>query len=111
LSVQFSDRYTAADGFFNQGLKRYEAGMQHIWETNFISDIQSAKVDKREVKGAGVSITQFEIAGNSLIGHLAQWPAGALSQSALPRRWSNSARPAILRLCSALVQGVRHPSI
>jgi mannose-6-phosphate isomerase-like protein (cupin superfamily) len=71
----FSDRYAAADGYFNQGLKRYEAGMQHIWETNFISDIQTAKVDKREAKGAGVSITQFEIAGNSLIGHLAQWPA------------------------------------
>ena len=72
----FSDRYSGADGFFNQGLKRYESGMQHIWETNFITDIQSATVDKREEKGAGVSITQFELAGNSLIGHLAQWPAG-----------------------------------
>lgn len=71
----FSDRYGAADGYFNQGIKRYESGMQHIWETNFISDIQTATVDKREVKGAGVSITQFEIAGNSLIGHLAQWQA------------------------------------
>ena len=72
---QFTDRYSAAEGFFDQGLKRYEAGMQHIWETNFISDIQTASVDKREVKGAGVGITQFEISGNSLIGHLATWPA------------------------------------
>ncbi|HEX2929603.1 MAG TPA: hypothetical protein VHV54_07805 [Candidatus Binatia bacterium] len=72
----FSDRYTGAEGFFNQGQKRYESGMQHIWETNFITDIQSATIDKREVKGAGVSITQFELAGNSLIGHLAQWPSG-----------------------------------
>jgi len=72
----FADRYSAAEGYFNQGHKRYESGMQHIWETNFITDIQSASVDKREVKGAGVSITQFELAGNSLIGHLAQWPAG-----------------------------------
>jgi oxalate decarboxylase/phosphoglucose isomerase-like protein (cupin superfamily) len=72
----FADRYSAAEGYFNQGLKRYESGMQHIWETNFITDIQSASIDRREVKGAGVSITQFELAGNSLIGHLAQWPAG-----------------------------------
>ncbi|TMA98029.1 MAG: cupin domain-containing protein [Deltaproteobacteria bacterium] len=72
----FADRYSAAEGYFNQGHKRYESGMQHIWETNFITDIQSASIDKREVKGAGVSITQFELAGNSLIGHLAQWPAG-----------------------------------
>jgi oxalate decarboxylase/phosphoglucose isomerase-like protein (cupin superfamily) len=72
----FADRYSGVDGFFNQGQKRYESGMQHIWETNFITDIQSASIDKREVKGAGVSITQFELSGNSLIGHLAQWPAG-----------------------------------
>src|SRR6266508_624621 len=72
----FAERYSAADGFFNEGQKRYESGMQHIWETNFITDIQSASIDKREVKGAGVSITQFELSGNALIGHVAQWPAG-----------------------------------
>ena len=44
-------------------------------ETNFIMDIQSANLGEREVKGAGVRITQFELSGNSLIGHLAQWPA------------------------------------
>ena len=72
----FSDRYSGADGFFNVGQKRYESGMQHIWETNFIMDIQSAALGQREVKGAGVRITQFELSGNGLIGHLAQWPAG-----------------------------------
>src|SRR5713226_4289312 len=72
----FSDRYSGGEGFFNVGQKRYEMGMQHIWETNFIMDIQSASLDQREVKGAGVRITQFELSGNGLIGHLAQWPAG-----------------------------------
>ena len=71
----FSERYSGADGYFNVSQKRYESGMQHIWETNFIMDIQSANLDQREVKGAGVRITQFELSGNSLIGHLAQWPA------------------------------------
>ena len=72
----FSDRYSGAEDFFNVGQKRYESGMQHIWETNFIMDIQTAPLDQREVKGAGVRITQFELSGNGLIGHLAQWPAG-----------------------------------
>ena len=72
----FTDRYVGAEGYFNVGQKRYEAGMQHIWETNFITDIQSAALDQRDVKGAGVRITQFELSGNGLIGHLAQWPAG-----------------------------------
>jgi len=72
----FTDRYAGVEGYFNMGQKRYEAGMQHIWETNFIMDIQSAALDQRDVKGAGVRITQFELAGNGLIGHLAQWPGG-----------------------------------
>ena len=73
---EFSDRYSGAEDFFNVGQKRYESGMQHIWETNFIMDVRSAALDERTVKGAGVRITQFELSGNSLIGHLAQWPAG-----------------------------------
>jgi oxalate decarboxylase/phosphoglucose isomerase-like protein (cupin superfamily) len=73
---RFSNRYAGQEDFFSVGQKRYEKGMQHIWETNFIPDIQSAALDQREVKGSGVRITQFELAGNSLIGHLATWPAG-----------------------------------
>jgi oxalate decarboxylase/phosphoglucose isomerase-like protein (cupin superfamily) len=72
----FSRRYAGEEDFFSVGKKRYESGMQHIWETNFIPDVRSASLDLRDVKGAGVHITQFELAGNSLIGHLAQWPSG-----------------------------------
>jgi oxalate decarboxylase/phosphoglucose isomerase-like protein (cupin superfamily) len=72
----FSERYSGSEDFFKVGQKRYEHGMQHIWETNFIADVQSANLDARDVKGSGVRITQFELSGNSLIGHLAQWPAG-----------------------------------
>jgi len=75
-SYQFSDRYQGEVNFFTMGKKRYEMGMQHIWETNFIADIQSAGLDTREVKGAGVQITQFEASGNGLIGHLSEWPMG-----------------------------------
>lgn len=47
-----------------------------IWETNFIPDVRTALVDPADVKGKDVHLTQFEIAGNSLIGHLAKWPIG-----------------------------------
>jgi mannose-6-phosphate isomerase-like protein (cupin superfamily) len=47
-----------------------------IWETNFIPDVRTAMVDAADMKGQGVQLTQFEIAGNSLIGHLAKWPVG-----------------------------------
>lgn len=73
---EFSDRYAGQDNYFSVGTKRYETGMQHIWETNFIPDVRVAALDSRDVKGAGVQLTQFELAGNELIGHISQWPAG-----------------------------------
>lgn len=72
----FSDRYQGQEDFFTVGTKRYDLGMQHIWETNFIADINSASLEEQEVKGAGVQITQFEATGNTLVGHLSEWPEG-----------------------------------
>jgi len=77
----FSDRYRGEEDYFSVGQKRYEEGMQHVWETNFIPDVRSVSVDAREVKGAGVQITQFELSGNGLIGHIAQWPAGSYQKA------------------------------
>ena len=48
----------------------------YLWETNFIPDIRTAQIDPSERKGPGLLLTQFEIASNSLIGHLAEWPVG-----------------------------------
>jgi oxalate decarboxylase/phosphoglucose isomerase-like protein (cupin superfamily) len=72
----FGERYAGEDTYFNVGSKRYKKGIANVWETNFISDIGSADLEMEEEKGAGVLITCFEISGNSLIGHISQWPAG-----------------------------------
>jgi oxalate decarboxylase/phosphoglucose isomerase-like protein (cupin superfamily) len=72
----FSDRYGGQSDYFNVGSKRYELDRQHIWETNFIADVIAASLGARDIKGAGVELTQFELAGNGLIGHVSQWPAG-----------------------------------
>lgn len=72
----FSDRYAGEEDFFAVGKKRYRTGLQNLWETNFIPDIKAAAVEEQERKGSGVKITQFEMSGNTLIGHLSEWPAG-----------------------------------
>jgi oxalate decarboxylase/phosphoglucose isomerase-like protein (cupin superfamily) len=72
----FFDRYQGEEDFFGVGKKRYTHGLQNIWETNFIPDIKAAFLDELELKGAGLRLTQFEISGNSLIGHLGEWPVG-----------------------------------
>jgi hypothetical protein len=71
----FSDRFAGEEDYFTVGTKRYPKGNIHVWETNFITDILSAEVDEHESKGAGVRLTQFQMAGNSLIAHVSRWPA------------------------------------
>lgn len=71
----FSDRFTGEDGYFNVGTKRYARGNTHVWETNFVPDIISTQVDEHEKKGTGVRLTQFQMAGNSLIAHVSHWSA------------------------------------
>jgi oxalate decarboxylase/phosphoglucose isomerase-like protein (cupin superfamily) len=72
----FSDRFAGEDGYFRPGIKRHKKGLINLWETNFIPDVGTAGVENEDEKGAGVKFIQFEIAGNSLIGHIAAWPAG-----------------------------------
>lgn len=74
----FSDRYEGEADYFEPGDERYLTAndRQRIWDTNFIPDVRRAAVDEQEQKGAGLHLTQFEMAGNTLIGHLAEWPVG-----------------------------------
>jgi oxalate decarboxylase/phosphoglucose isomerase-like protein (cupin superfamily)/quercetin dioxygenase-like cupin family protein len=74
----FCDRYDGESDYFKVGDHRYLAAnnRQWVWETNFIADVRKAAIDAQEQKGAGVNLTQFEIADNTLIGHLAEWPVG-----------------------------------
>ena len=74
----FNERYDGEMDYFAPRNERYLASnnRQWIWETNFIPDARHAQLDAQEQKGAGVNITQFEIASNTLIGHLAEWPVG-----------------------------------
>ena len=71
----FSDRFAGEEGYFNVGQKRYASGNANVWETNFVPDILAARVDEHESKGTGVKLTQFQMTGNSMIAHVAHWPA------------------------------------
>ena len=72
----FSSRYAGQDGYFQEGKKRYQDKFSNVWETNFIPSLKEAALEAKERKGSGVKITQFEMSGNALIGHLSEWPVG-----------------------------------
>lgn len=74
-SFAFRDRYDGASDYFTRSRKYLVPGGM-VWETNFIEDAKAALLDPEERKGTGVKITHFEMADNSLGGHLAGWPSG-----------------------------------
>lgn len=74
---QFKDRYDGQEDYFAMGQKRYVVDRGNYWDTNFIADVAAAPIDAHEWKAAGGGgFTGFEIAGNSLVGHLVEWPVG-----------------------------------
>jgi quercetin dioxygenase-like cupin family protein len=73
---QFTSRYRGEDNYFAVGNKRYVAGRSATWETNFIADARTAALNDAGHKVSSGQITCFEMAENSLVGHISEWPAG-----------------------------------
>jgi hypothetical protein len=73
---QFKDRFNGEKDYFEMSQTRYPLGRTNIWETNFIADVNKAGIDRHDWKAAGGGLTAFEIASNTLVGHLVDWPVG-----------------------------------
>lgn len=72
----FRERFSGQDGYFAASQDRYSKGTTNLWFTNFIPDALSAELMPGEYKGAGNRRIQFEMSGNALVGHMAEWPMG-----------------------------------
>lgn len=74
----FSDRFGGEDDYYSGEGKRYPLGKHNLWETNFIPDVRGAWLDAaRSGKIAGGHISaSYELAGNTLIGHINETPVG-----------------------------------
>ena len=66
----FKDRFDGESDFFSK-----DSHEGRLWITNFIPDVRKSRLDE-SWHGPGAFLSQFEIADNSLIGHLAHWPDG-----------------------------------
>ncbi|HEY3303373.1 MAG TPA: cupin domain-containing protein [Candidatus Binatia bacterium] len=74
----FTDRFDGRADYYKVGeriLRNDGYGM--LWETNAIPDLRTTHVDVQgDAKGKGVLTTGFELSGNVLAGHMAEWPVG-----------------------------------
>lgn len=74
---QFKSRFNGEANYFAEGETQSTSAWGYTrWETNFVADVNAIRLAPAEYKSAGGSITGFEISGNSLIGHVAEWPVG-----------------------------------
>ncbi|HEY3116497.1 MAG TPA: cupin domain-containing protein [Chloroflexota bacterium] len=69
----FRDRFSGEEGFFKQTPPNLETSN---WLTNFIPDFMTSELAPGEFKGSGNFRMQYRMAGNSLGGHMAEWPTG-----------------------------------
>ncbi|MBM2811966.1 MAG: hypothetical protein HW416_2725 [Chloroflexi bacterium] len=72
----FRDRFNGREDYFSVSNKRQERGRTTVWETNLIHDCLEADLDTDYKKASGGQITAFEMSGNSLVGHISEWPVG-----------------------------------
>jgi mannose-6-phosphate isomerase-like protein (cupin superfamily) len=72
---RFDDRFQPDDEYFSSS-NHYENYVGGMNETNFVADMNAIDLDAHDVKGHGVDLTVFEMAGNTLVGHINTWPIG-----------------------------------
>jgi len=72
----FKRRFDGRPDYYVPNPERNEEKGFWSWETNLIPDVQTAAINAADRKGAGVRITAFEVAGSTLIGHIAEWLVG-----------------------------------
>jgi uncharacterized RmlC-like cupin family protein len=74
----FKNRYSGADDYFTKPDVRIDS---REWETNFIPDVSTFKLEDRSERGAKSSIMFFLMSGNGMNIHISEFPPGAYKKA------------------------------
>jgi len=79
----FTDRFNGQDGYFTREGTVYVRpdATQKIWETNFVSDVYRMNLQEWVERGAGGKHMGFELADNTLIAHVSEFPIGTYKKA------------------------------
>jgi quercetin dioxygenase-like cupin family protein len=72
---QFRDRFSNDPDYFNHNLRL----TTRSWETNLIPDVNTFALDEYPMKGKGVRIMRFGLAGTTYGCHIQEFPVGSRS--------------------------------
>ncbi|MFQ5826160.1 MAG: cupin domain-containing protein [Dehalococcoidia bacterium] len=74
----FADRYSGEEDYFSTRGKTYSG---RVWESNFIPDVYSFKLQLWKERGAGGTNVMFELANNTMRPHISQFPVGTYKKA------------------------------
>jgi oxalate decarboxylase/phosphoglucose isomerase-like protein (cupin superfamily) len=74
----FNDRYAGEPDYFAASQARSSAANRRRWvqRGNFVADVRQSGSGRADMRASQIKITRFEMARNSLIGQLVEWPVG-----------------------------------
>jgi hypothetical protein len=73
----FRERWDARPDYFQTGERQFVGDyVGVVWETNFVPDVRAASIDDHRQMGWDSRTNRFEIGGNTLTGHLNEFPTG-----------------------------------
>ena len=79
----FTDRFGGEEDYFRSEGTVYQRPdtTQKIWQTNFVSDVYNLHLYDWVERGAGGKHMKFELANNTLIAHVSEFPVGTYKKA------------------------------
>ena len=74
----FADRFTGQEDYFSAEPKSL---VGRFMETNFVPDLRSLRLAEWKERGAGGTNIMFEVAGNTMIAHVSEFPIGTYKKA------------------------------
>jgi quercetin dioxygenase-like cupin family protein len=72
----FNDRFDPALSNFSGEGESYKVKATTVWDTNFVPDVRSIPLYRRNNRGAGGSFLGIELSENSMTAHISEFPVG-----------------------------------